>query len=81
MDLIPEKLRRALEDREVVFFCGAGASKGAGLPSFEELVESILTDLLPSRASCKPGSMEALTWENTINSDTTRRWGFWRLPI
>ena len=63
MDLIPEKLRRALEDREVVFFCGAGASKGAGLPSFEELVESVLTDLLPSRASCKPGSMEALTWE------------------
>ena len=63
MDLIPEKLRRALEDREVVFFCGAGASKGAGLPSFEGLVKSVLTDLLPPGASCKPGSMEALTWE------------------
>ena len=63
VDLIPEKLRQALEDREVVFFCGAGASKGAGLPSFEGLVESVLTDLLPPRVSCKPGSMEALTWE------------------
>ena len=63
VDLIPEKLRQALEDREVVFFCGAGTSKGAGLPSFEGLVESVLTDLLPSRVKCKPGSMEALTWE------------------
>ena len=63
VDLIPEKLRQALEDREVVFFCGAGVSKGAGLPSFEGLVEFVLTDLLPSRGSCEPGSMEALTWE------------------
>ncbi|MCY4532898.1 MAG: SIR2 family protein [Gammaproteobacteria bacterium] len=63
VDLIPEKLRQSLEDREVVFFCGAGVSKGAGLPSFEGLVKSILTDLLPPKDNCKPGSMEALTWE------------------
>ena len=63
MDLIPAKLYQALEDREVVFFCGAGVSKGAGLPSFEGLVKSILTDLLPSKDNCEPGSMEALTWE------------------
>ena len=63
VDLIPEKLRQALEDREVVFFCGAGTSKGAGLPSFQGLVKSVLTDLLPPKVSCKPGSMEALTWE------------------
>ena len=63
VDLIPEKLRQALEDREVVFFCGAGVSKGAGLPSFKGLVESVLTDLLPPRVRCKPGSMAALTWE------------------
>ena len=63
VDLIPEKLRQALEDREVVFFCGAGVSKSAGLPSFEGLVKSVLTDLLPPRVNCEPGSMEALTWE------------------
>ena len=63
MDLIPAKLYQALEDREVVFFCGAGVSKGAGLLSFEGLVKSILTDLLPPKDNCEPGSMEALTWE------------------
>ena len=35
MDLIREELRRAHEDGEVVFFCGAGVSMPAGLPSFK----------------------------------------------
>ena len=63
MDLIPEKLRRAQEDGEVVFFCGAGISMPAGLPSFKGLVEAVLTDLLPKREMCQPGSTEALAWK------------------
>lgn len=63
MDLIPEELRRALEDGDVVFFCGAGVSVPAGLKSFKELVEAVLTDLLPTRKMCKPGSTEGLAWK------------------
>ena len=68
MVFIPEKLRRALEDSEVVFFCGAGTSMGAGLPSFKGLVESVLKDLSascagPREGSCEPGSTDALTWD------------------
>ena len=63
MDLIPEPLRRALEDSEVVFFCGAGVSKAAGLPLFGELTEYVLEDLLPQEENCQLGSTDALTWK------------------
>ena len=62
MDLIPEKLRQDHEDNQVVFFCGAGVSKPAGLPTFKELVCLTLTDLLPCKDDCQPGSTEALAW-------------------
>lgn len=38
---IPERLLQAHEDGRVVFFCGAGISCPAGLPSFGELVERL----------------------------------------
>lgn len=60
--LIPDELRRAHEDEEVVFFCGAGVSMPAKLPSFKGLVEAILAELLPPSDMCKPGSTEALAW-------------------
>ncbi|MEE9216642.1 MAG: SIR2 family protein [Anaerolineales bacterium] len=63
MDLIPEELRRAHEDGGVVFFCGAGVSMPAGLPSFKGLVEAVLADLLPKKSMCKSGSTEALAWQ------------------
>lgn len=63
MDLIREELRRAHEDGEVVFFCGAGVSMPAGLPSFKGLVKAVLTDLLPTREMCERGSTEALAWK------------------
>ena len=50
MELIPESLRRVHEDGEIVFFCGAGVSMPAGLPSFKGLTRDILTDMLPGRA-------------------------------
>ncbi len=63
MALIPEELQRGHEDGEVVFFCGAGASIPAGLPSFKRLVELTLTDLLPAKDKCQQGSTEALAWQ------------------
>jgi hypothetical protein len=38
---IPIEVLQALEDGELVFFCGAGMSKPAGLPLFGELVKAI----------------------------------------
>ena len=63
MDLIPDTLRRNNEDGNVVFFCGAGVSVPAGLPTFKELVRLILTDLLPSAEECTSGTTEALAWK------------------
>jgi len=49
MSLILEELRQAHEDDKVVFFCGAGVSVPAGLPSFKGLVKQVLESLHPSR--------------------------------
>lgn len=38
---IPDALLQAHEEGRVVFFCGAGISRPAGLPGFKELVENI----------------------------------------
>ena len=61
--LIPKELLRAHEDREVVFFCGAGVSRSAGLPDFEGLVRRVLTDLLPAQSECPKGETAALAWD------------------
>lgn len=42
---IPERLLQAHEDGRVVFFCGAGISYPAGLPSFRGLVDCIYKNL------------------------------------
>lgn len=57
MSLFPEKLRQAHEDGNVVFFCGAGVSMPAGLPSFSGLVEQVLEGLAPSERK------EPLPWK------------------
>ena len=61
MDLIPEELRRAHKKGKVVFFCGAGVSVPAGLPSFKGLVEAVLTEMLPETAR-QTGPDEASAW-------------------
>ena len=65
MDLIPDELRRSHEDGEVVFFCGAGVSVSAGLPSFRNLVKAVLMDLLPPppQTDCQAETTEALAWQ------------------
>jgi len=42
---IPVELLQALEDGELVFFCGAGVSSRAGLPGFEGLVKKVYAQL------------------------------------
>lgn len=45
---IPEKLLQEHEDGHVVFFCGAGISYPAGLPSFQGLVTRLYQNYLPN---------------------------------
>ena len=63
LEIIPKKLRRAHEDGQVVFFCGAGVSMPAGLPSFYGLVKKVLTDLLPSKNRCDKGAAPFMAWQ------------------
>jgi hypothetical protein len=46
---IPNELIRAVNDGEVVFLCGAGVSKGVGLPLFQDLTDTVYTKLGESR--------------------------------
>ena len=60
---IPDQLKRNHEDGNVIFFCGAGVSMPAGLPSFNGLVELALSDLIPQKESCEANSVEFLAWQ------------------
>jgi len=42
---LPPELLQALEDEQLVLFCGAGASYPAGLPTFRGLVEKVYNQL------------------------------------
>lgn len=42
---IPAEVLQKLEDGKLVFFCGAGVSYPAGLPSFKKLVEKVYANL------------------------------------
>ena len=46
---IPPELVRAVEEGRLVFFCGAGVSQQAGLPSFKGLVEAVYEKLQRQR--------------------------------
>jgi hypothetical protein len=46
---IPNELIRAVNDGEVVFLCGAGVSRGVGLPLFQALTDTVYTKLGESR--------------------------------
>jgi hypothetical protein len=43
---IPDELVSAQEKGETIFVCGAGVSRGAGLPLFRGLVESVYRHLV-----------------------------------
>jgi hypothetical protein len=46
---IPNELIHAVNDGQVVFLCGAGVSKGVGLPLFQDLTDTVYTKLGESR--------------------------------
>jgi SIR2-like domain len=46
---IPAKIIQAVEDGKVVFFCGAGISRQAGLPDFRGLVDAVYAKLHRNR--------------------------------
>ena len=46
---IPERLLQAQEEGRVVFFCGAGISRPAGLPGFRKLVKKLYKNLHQQR--------------------------------
>jgi hypothetical protein len=40
---IPSELIHAVNDGDVIFLCGAGVSRGVGLPSFQKLTDDVYT--------------------------------------
>ncbi len=48
--IIPEELLSQQRDGNVIFFCGAGVSMPAGLPSFKGLTKQIIDDLKSDKA-------------------------------
>jgi hypothetical protein len=48
---IPNELIRVVNDGEVVFLCGAGVSRGVGLPSFQVLTDQVYANLGESGAN------------------------------
>lgn len=77
---VPEEFLRFHEDGRVVFFCGAGISRRAGLPDFKALVKAIQKDLgyIPSdgeKKLVKEGRCDAALslLERTLNDRQAMR--------
>jgi len=64
---IPEHLLQAHEDGRVVFFCGAGISVPAGLPSFEGLVDSKYEKLGTSLTPIEKQAYENKQYDATLD--------------
>ena len=63
---VPERLLQAHEDGRVVFFCGAGISYPAGLPSFERLTKRIYADLHVNPNSVEEAAIKAKQFDRAI---------------
>jgi hypothetical protein len=48
---IPSELIRDVNDGNIVFLCGAGVSRGVGLPLFQELTDKVYARLGESQAN------------------------------
>ncbi len=60
---IPPALLRAHQDGEVVFFCGAGISKDAGIPLFDELTERVFLQLSPTKTEEQKAALAAQSYD------------------
>ena len=63
---VPERLLQAHEDGRVVFFCGAGISYPAGLPSFEGLTKQIYADLNVNPDPVQRVAMKAKQFDRAV---------------
>ena len=63
---VPERLLQAHEDGRVVFFCGAGISYPAGLPSFAELTREIYVDLHVKPDAVQEAAIKAKQFDRAI---------------
>lgn len=64
---IPESLLQAHEDGRVVFFCGAGISYPAGLPSFEGLVDKIYDDIGEKQNSLEAKAYKSKQYDTALD--------------
>lgn len=63
---IPEELLEAQEEDRVVFFCGAGISYPASLPSFGGLVNKIYTFLDKSPSAVEKTALDSFQYDTAI---------------
>lgn len=63
---VPERLIQAHEDGRVVFFCGAGISYPAGLPSFSGLVKRLYSQVGVSPNALEQAALKARQYDTTI---------------
>ncbi len=63
---IPEALLEAHEDGKVVFFCGAGISYPAKLPTFYGLVEAVYNELGEARDRAEAEALKAYKYDTTL---------------
>ena len=64
---IPERLLWAHEEGRVVFFCGAGISYPAGLPSFKGLVDQIYAQLGATRSDVEEQAYSKNQYDTTLD--------------
>jgi len=63
---IPAELLRAQEDGRLVWFCGAGVSKRAGLPLFGELVDEVCRALTWTRDAIEQGEFDRGNYDRVV---------------
>lgn len=64
---IPDALLEDHEDGRVIFFCGAGISYPAGLPSFEGLVDLIYKEVGTPLENLEPGTFARKQYDATLD--------------
>ncbi|MEX3856411.1 hypothetical protein OKW33_003364 [Paraburkholderia atlantica] len=63
---VPETLLQAHEEGRVVFFCGAGISSPAGLPSFKKLVDDLYDALCPVQSDVQKAAIESKQYDIAV---------------
>lgn len=69
---IPDSVRRALEDEELVLFCGAGVSmpatpNAAGMPSFAQLVSSVTARLKQRLSTQEQAALDGKLYDRALH--------------